>query len=421
MSYKKYILKNGVRLIVVPLKNNSTATVMIAANVGSRYEKPENNGISHFLEHLMFKGTKNKTSREILLELDTLGAVYNAFTSYEMTVYWVKANKKFLEKISDILFDMYLNPEIPEQELEKERGVVLEEINMYEDDNQSKVHDVLRTLIYGKNQLGRSIIGTKENIKKLQRDDFLKYKNDFYNGSSTTVVVSGDVNPTEIRKNFEKKIQSLPAGKLNKVSKIKEKQTKPMVQIFNKKTDQTHLAIAFRTFGFYDKDVVTLRVLHGILSAGMSSRLFHRMREELGICYYCYAMPEYSYDSGYLGIFAGVGNKRVEEAICAIIEILKDIKKNGISQQELDKVKKNFTGKMAMSLESSDDFATFYGHQEFYHHKIKHPEERLKEVKSITVNDIKKLANRILKENKVNLAIVGPHKNPEKYQKLLSL
>ena len=430
MSYKKYTLKNGMRLVVVPLKSNPTATVMITANVGSRYELAENSGISHFLEHLMFKGTKQKTSREIMLELDTLGAAYNAFTSYEVTAYWVKSNKKFLDKTSDILLDLYLNAQIPEQELEKERGVILEEINMYEDDNQSKVHDVLRTLIYGDNQLGRPIIGTKENIKKLQRDDFMKYKEIFYNGPSTTIVISGDVNPVQIKKSIEQRIEKisgeklldskLAKGKLNKVSKIKEKQSKPQVKIFNKKTDQTHMVLAFRTFDFYHKDMSTMKVLQGILSAGMSSRLFHKMREELGICYYCYAAPEYSYDSGYLGIFAGVGNKRLEEAIQAIMDILRDIKNNGVTEKELDKVKKNFTGKMAMSLESSDDFATFYGQQEFFHHKIKHPKEKLQEIKAVTVNDVKKLANKILKEEKANLAIVGPHKNETKLEKLLN-
>ncbi len=419
MKYQKNILKNGLRLITVPIKNSQTITVSITANVGARYENEKNNGISHFLEHLMFKGTPNRTNKEITLELDTLGAAYNAFTSYEATSFWIKANKKYFKKVLNTITDLYLNANFPEEEINKERGVILEEINMYEDDNQSKAQDLLRDILYPKEPMGAHILGTKNNIKNLTREDFLNYKNNYYNASSTTITISGDVNPKEVKKIIEEKFATLEEGKVHEYKKVKKIPNKKQVINFNKKTDQTHLVLGFKTFDMYHKDAVTLKLLRGILSAGMSSRLFSKMREELGICYYCYAGAENSYDSGYLGIAAGVGNKRTEEAIKAILEILNDIKTNGVEESELNKVKKNMIGKMAMALESSDEYADYFGFQEVLHLPIKTPEQYLKEVKSVTTKDIKRVAAQIFDEKNIKLALVGPHKDKNKLMNLL--
>lgn len=421
MKYQKQTLKSGIRLIMIPMKNNPTITISVGANVGARYEDNKNNGISHFLEHLSFKGTNKRTSKEITLELDTLGADYNASTGYDTTSYWIKSNKKYINKVLDIISDIYLNSVIPAEEIEKERGVILEEINMYEDNNQAKVYHLLRELLYKNQPLGASILGPKENIKNFNREDFLNYKNNYYNGPSTTITIAGDFKPSEIKKAVEEKFKTIPSGKLQKPKAVKETQKTKAVKILNKKTDQTHMAIAFRTFDINHKDVVTLKMLRGVLSGGMSSRLFSKMREELGICYYCYASSDYSFDSGYIGIFAGVGHKRTGEATTAILEILKDIKENGITEKELDKVKKNIIGKTAMRLETSENFVDFYSGQEMMQTSIMTPKEYLIKVKAVTIDDIKRLAKSIFNEKSINLAVVGQHKDGTQLKKLLKI
>lgn len=421
MQYKKTILKNGIRLITVPLKGNMTTTISIMANVGTRYEDRENNGISHFLEHLQFKGTEKMTSQEITLELDKIGAEYNAFTNYEVTGYWAKTTNKNLPKVIDIVADIYKNSIIPEAEIEKERGVILEEINMYEDNNKVKAYMCFRDLMYSDHPLGWEILGPKENIKKLSREDFLNYRNRYYKGKNTTVVVSGDIKTAEIKKMIESALGDLAAGKYDLPKKIKENQKTKQVKICHKKTDQTHMVLGFRTFDFKDKKVKTAAVLRGVLSAGMSSRLFSKMREELGICYYCYASSSYTYDTGYMGIFSGVGNKRVEEAIEGILEILKDIKENGVPEPELKKVKNTLINRTNMNLETSDQWAEYYGEQELFKEEIKNPVQHIKELKSVTAKDVQKLAQEIFIDKNLNLAILGPHKDAAKFKKLLNI
>ena len=319
MQYNKTILKNGIRLITVPIKGSMTTTVSIMANVGARYENENNNGISHFLEHLQFKGTEKLTSKDITLKLDELGADYNAFTNYETTGYWAKTENKSYKKSLSILADIYKNSVIPENEIEKERGVILEEINMYEDNNKAKAYRFFRELMYKNHQLGRSVLGTKENVKNLTRKDFIEYRNKYYKGKSTTVVVAGDIKTGEVKKIVEVELGDLDSGKLYIPEKFTKKQTKKKTEILYKKTDQSHMTLGFKTFGFKNKNAKTATILRGVLGAGMSSRLFSKMREELGICYYCYAVNNYSYESGYMGIFAGVGNDRVDEAITGIL------------------------------------------------------------------------------------------------------
>jgi predicted Zn-dependent peptidase len=419
MKYQKTILKNGIRLITVPLKGNMTTTVSIMANVGARYEEEKNNGISHFLEHLQFKGTKTKSSKDIVLELDEIGAEYNAFTNYEVTGYWAKTNNKNFKKVLDIVTDIYKNSIFPENEIEKERGVILEEINMYEDNNKMKAYMNFRTLMYGDHPLGREVLGPKENIKKLQREDFLTYRDKHYKGKATTVVVAGDIKTSEIKKMIEDALGDLDAGKFYNPEKINIKQKNKQVKILNKKTDQTHMILGFRTFGIKDKNLATARLLSGVLSAGMSSRLFSKMREELGICYYCYASNNYTFDTGYMGIFAGVGNKRVGEAVTGILEILEDIKTNGVPKKELDKVKNIIYNSTDMNLETSDQWADYYGDQEVSILDIKTPAQIKKEIKAVTSEDVQKLAKKIFTENNMNLAILGPHNDPKQFEKLL--
>jgi predicted Zn-dependent peptidase len=421
MRHKKTILKNGIRLITVPMPGNPTITASISANVGSRYEEEDNNGIAHFLEHLTFKGTEKLSSKDITLELDKLGARYNAYTGDDETCYHARTSKKAFPKAFGILSDMYLNSQIPEDELEKERGVILEEINMYEDNPRSKIYNVFCELLYGNQGPGLPTLGPKENIKKLKREDFINFRDKYYVSGNTTVVIAGDITNKEAKKIVEEKFETIPSGKFIKPKVVIEKQKVPAVKLSYKKSDQTHMALGFRTCSLYHKDVIPLRLLKGVLTAGMSSRLFSIMREELGICYYSSAAASYSYDSGYLVISSGVGNKRTEEAISGILDILKDLRENEVSKKELDKVKNIIINSIMMHMETSSQLANWYGDQEVMKEDILTHAQVIKKVKEITPKDVKKMARKYFTPEKMNLAMVGPHKDEKQFKKLLKI
>jgi predicted Zn-dependent peptidase len=421
MRHNKTILENGTRLITVPMKGNKTVTVEVMVNVGARYEDESNNGISHFLEHLQFKGTESRTSKDIVTELDFMGAEYNAFTDYDNTGYYVKTQSKNLEKALDIVSDIYKNSVIPDEEIEKERGVIIEEINMYNDDNRSKLSDALSEALYPNHPLGLDILGTKKNINKFKRQDFIDYRNKYYKGKATTLVITGDVTPALSKQLAKKYLGDLDAGRTYNPKKYTNQQKSKKVTIVNKKSDQTHLALVFRIAGRKNTKDMTPFMLKSLLSSGMSSRLFRKMRDELGICYYCYASNMATYETGISGIFAGVGHSRTDEAIEGIIEILEDIKKNGVSKKELDKVKNNVISRRLMGLETTSQVAGYYVNQESYQLDIKDPNQWIKDIKAVTPEQIHKFAKKIFDDKNATLAILGPHKDKSKFSKLLKI
>ncbi len=421
MKYYKDVLKNGIRIITVPMKDSQSAIAMVAVEAGSHYEDKNINGLSHFLEHMCFKGTENRTGEQINYELDSLGAETNAFTGDEYTGYYAKAHSKKVGKILEIVSDMYLNPLFPEKDIDIERGVIIEEINMYEDLPMRKIYEVFEKLLYGDQPAGRSIAGPKENIKKFTRDDFVKYHQTHYVPQKTTIIVAGNINRKEILKQVKEKFSSAKEDKIVKKAKVKISQKKPEIKIENKKLDQTHLMIGFHSFKMGDKRNIALSVAKTILGSGMSSRLFKKMRDELGMCYYTRAMVSTVTDAGNFAVATGVANNRAEEAVSVIIEEFKKLRDEDISEKELKKAKEYLLGSMATSHETSDSWADFYGFQELLHQEIKTLKQIEKEIKAVTVKDIKKVLKQVLKNEKLNLAMIGPHKNISKFKKLLKV
>jgi predicted Zn-dependent peptidase len=423
MSFTKTTLKNGLRIITVPMKDNSTVTVMSLVEAGSNYETKDINGISHFLEHMCFKGTEKRPSSSVInVELDSLGSQSNAFTGNEYTGYWAKAHHSKTEKLLDIVSDIYLNSKFPADELEKEKGVIIEEINMYEDLPRMKVGEIFEELLYGDQPAGRPIIGPKENIKKMTRDDFVKYHKDHYVAKATTVVVAGKMNEKKVIEQIKKLFEKVSNGKKGKIEKVVEIQKAPQAKIFFKETDQTHLIIGFRAFDRYDKRNTALSLLSTVLGGGMSSRLFQKMREELGICYYVRSGKNSYVTHGNFVISAGVSNTRVNEAIVGILEEVKKISLEIIPEIELRKAKDYLTGTMFLGLESSDSLADFYGFQELLHDKkIQTPDDLVKKIEKITAKEIQKVAKEILKNEGLNLAMVGPFKDEKEFVRLLKI
>lgn len=411
MKYKRTILKNGLRLITVPMPENQTVTMMVMANVGARYETAELNGISHFLEHMCFKGTTNRTCAQISFDLDSIGANFNAFTGEEVTGYYAKAHYKTLPTIAEVLSDIYLNSTFPTEELEKERGVIIEEINMYEDLPQNKVLRIFTEAFYGNHPMGRSILGPKENIKRFTRDDFLKYRAKHYTAAATTIVIAGNFKFAEAKKIAEKYFVKLKKEALIVPEKFSSSQISPVSVLSPKETDQSHLVLGFRTFDMYNKKRPILSVLAAVLGGGMSSRLFTKMREELGICYYIKCGNALSTDSGALIIRSGVGNGRLAEAITGILGEIRKVRDENISKRELDKVKNLIVSDIVMGLETSNQNADFYGEQEIFHEKIKEPAALIAAIKKVTAAQIKSLAQEIFQTENITFAVIGPHKN----------
>jgi len=404
----------------VPMKDNPTVTVLVLVEAGSKYEEKSNNGISHFLEHMCFKGTeKRPKALDILEELDSTGSVCNAFTSLEYTGYYAKADAKHFGNIFDIVSDIYLNSTLPEKEIEKEKGVIIEEINMYKDIPQKRVSDLFTRLLYKDQPAGRNIAGEKENVLRMKRKDFLAYKSAHYLPEATVIVVAGHIKEEEVLRKARKIFGTVSRGKKFCKVKVKESQKKPEILLEYKKTDQTHFMLGVRTYDLFDKRDMALELLSGVLSGGMSSRLFLKLREEMGVGYYVRSGNDAFTDHGFFQISSGVDNKRIKEVLRAVLEECRKLVKYKIKKSELDKAKECLISGMKFSLESTDDVANFYGEQEILKKEIQTVKEKVLEIKKISSDDLQKLAKGIFKNQNLNLAMVGPFKDKAGFSKIL--
>jgi predicted Zn-dependent peptidase len=420
MKFIKKVLHNGLRVVIVPMKDNPTATVLVLVEAGSKYETKKINGLSHFLEHMCFKGTvKRPKGIDISKELDALGSQYNAFTAQEYTGYYAKSDAKHFTKIFDIVSDIYLNSTFPEAEIQKEKGVIIEEINMYEDMPNRHVQDLIMELLYGDQPAGWNIAGEKKNILEMKRENFIDYKGAHYLPEATTIVVAGKINEAMVMKEVNKIFGKIPTGKKVQKLKVKEKQTKPEILLKFKDTDQTHFVLGVRSLDLFSKKSAIISVLGGVLGGGMSSRLFQKLREEMGVGYYVRSYNDAYTDHGFFQISAGVDNKRIYEVIEAVLEECRKLKNSKISGEELNKVKECLIGNMKLSLESTDDIASFYGLQELLKKEVKKSEDKANELRKVTADDIQNMARDIFKDENLNLALIGPFKDKTKFSRIL--
>jgi predicted Zn-dependent peptidase len=422
MIFNKKILSNGVRVITVPMPASPTVTVMVLAEAGSKYETKKLSGVSHFLEHFLFKGTaKRPRPVDISRELDALGAQYNAYTGQESTAYFAKAHKSKADTIFDVISDMYLHPILPPAEFEKERGVIVQEINMYEDEPMRHVQDLFMSLLYGDQPAGWNIAGTKETLAGLTVKDLANYKKSHYVAEATTVVIAGAFNEKMMEDSVNRIFGKMSATKKQNKREVVEVQKSPVVLVAHKETDQTHLVLGVRTFSTYDRRAPTLRVLGTILGGGMSSRLFVKLRDELGLCYYVSGAPDLYTDHGVFQVAAGVDTAKAEVAIEAILEEWRRLADSPPPASELRKAKDFLIGNLYLSLESSDELAQFYGMQEVLRKPLKEPERVAKDIESVTPEDIQNLAREIFRPELLNLALIGPFKDENKFLPLLRI
>lgn len=422
MYFNKKTLENGIRVITVPMKDNPTVTVLVMAEAGSKYETKDTNGLSHFLEHMCFKGTTARPSAmHISKELDSIGSHYNAFTSQEFTGYYAKAGAEHAEKILDVVADLYLNPTLPEKEIEKEKGVIAEEINMYEDLPHRHVQDLFMELVYGDQPAGWPIIGSREVVQAMSRKDFVEYRSKHYVAEGTIVVVAGNFDEKKMQQTIAKTFSSVAVSpKLRKIDVV-EWQEKPMLAVQYKKTDQAHLVLGVRSYRASDPRHEILRVLEGVLGGGMSSRLFQKLREEMGVGYYVRANEDSYTDHGLFTVSAGVDVSRVAEVVRAILGEFNKLKEELVGAEELSKVKEHLNGSTLLHLESSDSIAEYYGMQEILGRPLALPEEAAKKVRVVSDEEVREAARALFVNEGLNLAIVGPFTEEKEFIDVLTL
>jgi predicted Zn-dependent peptidase len=418
--FKKTTLKNGLRIITVPQKESQAVTILVLVGTGSKYEKKEINGISHFLEHMFFKGTKKRPSKLKVAEtLDKVGGMYNAFTSQEYTGYFAKVEASYFELALDWISDIYLNSLLPKKEIERERGVIIEEINMKYDDPMIYVNYLWLQLLYGDQPAGWDVKGTKETVKKIDRKKLLDYLKSQYKAENTVICVAGKIKEEEVLKKVKKYFAKIRVGRPLSKPKVIEEQKKPSLLLQFKETDQTHLCLGVRAFNLFHPQKYAQEVLAAILGGMMSSRLFLKIRDELGLAYYINTSAEADTDCGFLVTHAGINNQKVNLGICEILKEYKKISQKKVSKEELKKAKDYLKGHLALILETSDAKASFYGMQELLKKEILTEKQIFERIDKVTQEDILKVAKEIFLSEKLNLALIGPFKEKERFENLL--
>ena len=422
--YNKTVFKNGLRVITVPMRNSNTVTVLVLVGTGSKYETKDVNGISHFLEHMFFKGTQKRPSTLKIAEtLDRVGGEYNAFTSKEITGFWAKVDAKHFDIALDWISDMFLNSKFEEKEIQREKGVIIEELNMYLDTPTAYVGELWEKLLYGDQPSGWRIMGEKENILNFNRQKVFDYYQSHYSSLNTIVSVAGNIDPKTAEEKVGRYFDNIKSTQTKQKVKTKEEQKKPESLFHFKKTDQTHLCLGVRAYDMFHPKKYALAILAAILGGNMSSRLFISVRERKGLAYYIHTSVDNSTDSGYLVTQAGIDHKNLEKTASLILKGYESLKNKEIKKSELQKTKDYLKGTLSLSLESSDSQASFFAMQDLLENKILGPEEKFKKIDEVSISDIKEVAKDVFSPEKLNMAIIGPFEEKEKikFEKILKL
>lgn len=419
--YKLSTLKNGLTLITIDLPHLESVTTMVAIGAGSRYETKNINGISHFLEHMAFKGTKKYPTSKIIAELvDGIGAVNNAGTDKEYTFYWIKSAAKHVDFASDLLSSMVKEPLLSEEEIEKEKGVIIEELRMYKDNPSRYVFDLYEALQFGNQPIGWDIGGDEETVKGIKKSNFEKYLASLYNSSNMAVIYVGKL-PKNIKEIAEKYFSGLQNNKNAKYIDFKQsKQTKPRVNIYYKKTDQANLILGVSGYARSDEKRYAARLLGIILGEGMSSRLFSEIREKRGLAYHVSAAHQSYLDTGFFIVYCGLKLEKIEEGIEVIkTELLRTVTEK-VTDEELEKAKEMERGRIALRSESTNFLAEHFGVNFVLDREIETFDEYLKKIDKVTADDIIKIAKELFKKEKFNLQIIAPLKKKAIFEKILN-
>ena len=420
--YKKTFLKNGLGVLLFPMKSTEAVTVLFLVRTGSKYETKKLNGISHLLEHMLFRGTKKwPDSTTLSKKLDGVGGFYNAFTDKEMLGIIIKVGTENLSLAIEAVGEMVRRPLLGLADLAKEKKTIIEEINMREDNPQIAVLDFWEELLYGNQPAGWPVIGEKKIVMAISRQDLFSHLRSFFVGDNSLIAVAGNFEKKEAQLKIEKNLAGLVRDQKRPKPKVEEKQIRPSFASRFKETDQTHLCLGVRGFDAFSPRKYVLDLMAAILGGMMSSRLFIEVREKRGLAYYLRTFTENYTDSGYLVTHLGVNRQRVAEAARIICREYRDLKIKKIGREELAKAKESLRGHFRLGLETSDQFASFFGLQGILGQKVLTPEQEWQEIAKVTPDDILKTAREVFRSDRLNLALIGPRPEEKKILKILKV
>jgi len=403
--FVKEHLYNGLPVVMESLKNMRSVAIGIWVKVGSRNEPYEKNGISHFLEHMFFKGTKKRTAREIAAEIDSLGGDLNAFTSKESTTFYVKVLDEYLEKGIELLSDVFLHSTFPEEDIEKEKKIIKEEIKMVEDTPDDYIHDLFNQTVWGNSGIGQPVLGRRETVRSFTKDDLLSHIKKYYGTKDIVISCAGNFEHEYLLSMLNKNLGDLRRG--SEPRRSASPVFKSKVEVFIKDLSGAHLCLGVKGLPQASKERYSLYVLNTILGAGVSSRLFQEIRERRGLAYSIYSFIASYLDAGIWGVYAGVSRKKVREVLELILKEMHSLK-DTINETELERAKNQLKGNIILGLESTSSRMNNIARQEIYHGRYFSPKEIIKEVESITLSQLKELADMLVKKELFSLAVHGP-------------
>ena len=422
-------LSSQLTVLRIPMPSIQSVTVLALVNAGSRYEPAKWWGISHFLEHMVFKGTEKYPDAQALsAAVDAVGARFNAFTSKEYTGYYVKAAANHLELALDVVSDMLLTPRLRQSDIDREKGVIIEEINMYRDMPAAHISNLFEEMMFNIETIGHEVIGTKETVSSLKVEDFAQYLHQWYGLRNVVLVLAGDEKVlrkestlTLIQKMFQKgDVETRQAEDFRK-----HLDTKPItdkkLHVENRKTEQAHFVMGFPGLPREHALRHASTLLGVVLGGGMSSRLFNEVREKRGLCYYIHADTDFYHDTGVFGASAGVDPTRVDEAVKVTMDEFQAVVegRKPITEAELQKAKDFVSGKFVLDLEDSESVAQYFGMKQLLLGKIETPAELLAKFTAVTMDQVREVAQRIIRPAETRFAIIGPFEQPDRFQKLL--
>ncbi len=419
-NFKKVTLSNGTRVLLIPSKGTAAVTLLALYEVGSRYESLKINGASHYIEHMMFKGTERRpNTMAISKDLDAVGAEYNAFTGKDYTGYYIRLQADKFGLAADMIEDMIYHSVYRPGDLDSERKVILEEIRMYEDNPMALVEELLEEQLYRGSSLCRRISGTVETMMGIKRDDLVRYRDSYYVPSRTVVAVSGLYDEGEVLELLEAKFGARPAGKEPKkyarFDVAKAGYDAPRFNVGKKETEQVQLALAFPAYPYGDPRLAALNLMSVILGGTMSSRLFLTVREKHGLAYFVRSSVNPYQDVGNLAIQAGLAKDRVHQAIGLILREVDRIRSKDVTGEELARAKDNLKGRMTLSLEDSSHLADWYAKQELMVKRAETPEEKLAKIFAVTREDVRRAAADVFRNQRLTMAIVGPYADNKEF------
>jgi predicted Zn-dependent peptidase len=420
LNIERTTLPNGVRIVSSRMDNVRSASLIITFAAGARHEDDEHAGVSHFLEHMVFKGTESRHDPiAITREIEEVGGVINAGTSRENTNYWVKVPGIHLEKSFEVLADMLLNSTFRQEELEKERWVIFEEIHGIHDTPDDYIHDVIDELVWDGNSVGRPIIGSEDTIGKMAREDVIEYMQKNYHPNRLVISAAGQIEHDHVVELANRTFGQMPDGRPPQIEPCSIIQTSPRLKVLERQTEEAHICLGLPAISYRDERRQVQDTIDAILSSGMSSRLFEEIRERRGLAYAVFSYFRGYQDVGQGVVYAGTDPEKVDETVTAIIRELWKLREDPVPEEELKRNKELRKGRISMGLEDSRAVAGWIGSQELLFDEILTPEEVMAEIDAVTSEQVQELAHELLKPERLNLAVIGPFSESDRFRRLL--